>query len=270
MIARTLTSTLLAATAVIALTGAAGATDPNSIGIDVSGTGSTNTLAITQDDANLANYVGNAAGNGSLPVRGPWNTVVIDQQGGANAFMGSLTSNTGSTTASLSASYAGGRNSHTLAIGGTTAPTNPSVTIGVTNNGAGTNTISDTLDGSALTYKLTILGTGNRLANSAAASGAVTLNQSITGGNNTVANDVSGVASFTHTLALTGSGNTIANTARTGGGKTITQTIASDDSFVTVGLTGSGTQLASLTTDSGTMVDFTQASAAIIRQPPSA
>jgi len=100
MIARTLTSTLLAATAVIALTRAAGATDPNSIGIDVSGTGSTNTLAITQDDANLANYVGNAAGNGSLPVRGPWNTVVIDQQGGANALMGSLTSNTGSPSSS--------------------------------------------------------------------------------------------------------------------------------------------------------------------------
>jgi len=54
MTTRTLKSTLLAAAAVIALIGAAGAANLNSIGIDVSGTGSTSTLAITQDDASLA------------------------------------------------------------------------------------------------------------------------------------------------------------------------------------------------------------------------
>jgi hypothetical protein len=107
MTTRTLKSTLLAAAALIALTGAAGATNPNSIGIDVSGTGPTSTLAITQDDANLANSASNVAGNGALPVRGPWSTVSIDQEGGNNALRGSLQSNTGSTTASLSASYAG-------------------------------------------------------------------------------------------------------------------------------------------------------------------
>src|SRR5712691_4798949 len=262
MTTRTLKSILLAATAAIALTGAAAAANPNSIAIDVSGTGSTSTLAITQDDANLANSVSNLAGNGPLPVRGPWSTVSIDQQGGNNALRGSLQANTGSTTASLSASYAGGNNTHTLNVGGTAAPTNPRLTINVTNNGAGTNTISDTLNGTAVTYGLTILGTSNSLTNSVAASGAVALNQTITGSNNTVGNTVSGVASFTHNLALTGSGNTIANTASGGGAKTIGQTIVGSNNSVTVGLTGTGTQSSTLTTDSWTKAAFTETSAA--------
>ncbi len=262
MTTRTLKSILLAATAAIALTGAAAAANPNSIAIDVSGAGSTSTLAITQDDANLANSVSNLAGQGPLPVRGPWSTVSIDQEGGNNALRGSLQSNTGSTTARLSASYAGGKNTHTPIVGATAAPTNPQLTISVTNNGAGTNTISDTLNASALTYGLTILGTGNSPTNSVAASGAVALNQTITGSNNTVGNTVSGVASFTHNLALTGSGNTIANTANGGGAKTIGQTIVGSNNTVTVGLTGTGTQSSTLTTDSGTKVDFALASAA--------
>jgi hypothetical protein len=263
MTTRTLKSTLLAATAVIALTGAAGAAGVNTIGID-SGAGSTNTLAITQEDAVLGNIVGNGVGTGSLAIVGPWNTVSIDQQGGNNAFKGtSLKANAASTTASLSATYAGGKNTHTLNMGATTAPTNPSLTINVTNNGAGTNTISDTLNGSAVTYGLTILGTGNSLTNSVSASGAVALNQSITGSNNTVGNTVSGVASFTHNLAITGSGNNIANTASGGGAKTIGQTITGSNNLVTVGLTGAGTQSSSLTTDAATLVDYTQASAGI-------
>ncbi len=192
MTTRTLKSTLRTAAAVIALTGAAAAANLNSIGIDVSGTGSTSTLAITQDDARLANYASNVAGNGSLPVRGPWST----------------------------------------------------------------------LNASALTNGLTILGAGNTLTNSVAASGAVALNQTITGSNNTIGNTVSSVASFTHNLALTGSGNTIANTANGGGAKTIGQTITGSNNAVSVGLTGTGTQSSSLTTGSGTLVDFTQASAA--------
>src|SRR5216683_3246939 len=262
MTTRTLKAVLLAASAVIALTGAAGAAGVNTIGID-SGAGTTNTLAITQDDANLANIVGNGVGTGSLAIVGPWNTVSIDQQGGNNAFKGtSLKANAASTTASLSATYAGGKNTHTLNMGATTAPTNPSLTINVTNNGAGTNTMTDTLNGTAVTYGLTILGTGNSLTNSVAASGAVALNQTITGSNNTVGNTVSGVASFTHNLALTGSGNTIANTASGGGAKTIGQTIVGSNNAVSVGLTGTGTQSSSLTTGSGTLVDFAQASAA--------
>jgi hypothetical protein len=261
MITRTLKSTLLAATAVIALTGAAGAAGLNTIGID-SGAGSTNTLAITQDDAGtLANTVGNGVG-GSLAIVGPWDNVSIDQQGSNNAFKGtSLKANAASTTASLTATYAGGNNTHTLNMGATTAPTNPVLTINVTNNGAGINTISDTLNGSAVTYGLTIVGTGNSLTNSVGASGAVALNQAITGSNNTVGNTVSGVASFTHNLAITGSGNIIANTASGGGAKTIGQTITGSNNLVTVGLTGAGTQSSSLTTDSGTLVDFTEASA---------
>ncbi len=150
MTTRILKSTLLAATAVIALTAAAGAAGVNTIGID-SGAGTTNTLAITQDDANLNNIVGNGVGTGSLAIVGPWDTVSIDQQGGNNAFKGtSLKANAASTTASLSATYAGGKNTHTLNMGATTAPTNPSLTINVTNNGAGTNTMTDTLNGTAV------------------------------------------------------------------------------------------------------------------------
>jgi len=261
MTTRILKSTLLAATAVIALTAAAGAAGVNTIGID-SGAGTTNTLAITQDDANLANIVGNGVGTGSLAIVGPWDTVSIDQQGGNNAFKGtSLKANAASTTASLTATYAGGKNTHTLNMGATTAPTNPQLTINVTNNGAGTNTMTDTLNGTAVTYGLTILGTSNSLTNSVAASGAVALNQTITGSSNTVGNTVSGVASFTHNLALTGSGNTIANTANGGGAKTIGQTIVGSNNTVTVGLTGTGTQSSTLTTDSGTKVDFTETSA---------
>jgi len=262
MTTRILKSTLLAASAVIALTGAAGAAGVNTIGID-SGAGSTNTLAIIQDDANLNNIVGNGVGTGSLAIVGPWDNVSIDQQGGNNAFKGtSLKANAASTTASLTANYSGGKNTHTLNVGAATAPTNPSLTINVTNNGAGTNTITDTLNGTALTYGLTILGTSNSLTNSVAASGAIALNQTITGSTNTVGNTVSGVASFTNTLALTGSGNTIANTASGGGAKTIGQTIVGSNNSVTVGLTGTGTQSSTLTTDSGTKVDFTQTSAA--------
>ena len=105
-------------------------------------------LSITQDDANLGNQVsGTPGGSSALPVEGPWKTISINQQGGTNKFYGSVKAGGGSTTATLSASYTGGKNTHSLAIGATTAPTNPTVAIAVTNNGGGTNTITDTLDG---------------------------------------------------------------------------------------------------------------------------
>lgn len=262
MITRSLKSALLAATAVIALTGAAEA-QVNSIAIGVNGGGTVKTLAINQDDVNLGNVVSaNPNGSGSLPVRGPWNSISTNQAGGANSFNGALTSGAGSTTASLNAGYTGGRNAHTLSIGGTTAPVNPTVTISAHNTGGGANTIVDTLNGTSLNYNLSLSGTGNSLTNSVAATGAVALGQTITGSNNTVGNTVSGVASFDHTLGLSGSGNVIANTANTGGAKTISQSITGSDNLVTVGLTGAGTQSAYLTTDSTTRVDFTQDSAA--------
>src|SRR4029077_2385174 len=115
---------------------------------------------------------------------------------------------------------------------------------------------------SAVTYGLTIVGTGNSLTNSVAAFGAVVLNQTITESPTTVVNAVSGVASFAHNLAITGSGNTIADTANGGGAKTISQTIAGNPNLVPVGLTGTGTQSSSLTTDPAPLVDFTHVAAA--------
>lgn len=242
----------------------------NNIRIDASTSGSVKTLAITQDDANLGNQVsGNAGGTTSLPVVGPWKTISISQVGGTNVFYGSIKANSGSTTASLTASYTGGNNTQSLTIGGTTAPTNPSVSIAVDNTtGVSTNTITDTLDGTSLAYNLTVTGTGNSVTNAVAASAGVTLNQGgggygITGDNNTISNTVSGVTSFTHDLTVTGSGNTITNAASNGGNKTITQSVASSNNSLTMTLNGAGDQSAAMTVDSGSTVNYTLNNAAI-------
>ena len=240
-------SVLLGATVLIGLSAPAWATSLNEIRIDATGTGnSVNTLSITQDDAHLANQVGGlTGGTTALPVKGSWKTVTIDQQGGTNVFNGSLKATGGSANATLNASYAGGKNTHSLEIGTTTAPANPTVIIAVTNNGLGTNTINDKLDGTALSYNLALTGTGNSVTNTVAATGAITLNQGggsygITGNNNTVSNSVSGVTSFTHDLTLTGNGNTITNTAIDGGDKTITQAITGDGNNVSMTLDAAG------------------------------
>ncbi len=258
-------SVLLGATVLMGLSVPAWASSLNEIRIDATTAGSVKTLSITQDDANLGNQVGGLAGGSStLPVKGPWKTISIDQQGGTNVFNGSLKASGGSTTANLSASYAGGKNTHSLEIGTTTAPANPTVAIAVTNNGGGTNTITDRLDGNSLTYNLALAGTGNTLTNTVtASSGAVTLNQGglggygITGNNNTVGNNVSGVTSFTHNLTLVGNSNTIANTASNGGDKTITQNITGDGNTVTMTLDAAGTQGAALTVGSSSKVNYT-------------
>jgi hypothetical protein len=264
-------SVLLGATVLMGLSAPAWADPINNIRIDAtSNAGKVTTLSITQDDHNLGNQVsGGADGTTALPIAGPWDKVSIDQQGGNNKLYGAVKAKTGSTTASLTASYAGGNNSHSLTIGSVTAPANPTVQIAVTNTGGGSNTIIDTLDGTALTYNLALTGTGNSLTNAVSATGAITLNQGglggygVTGNNNTIGNTVSGVTSFTHNLTLGGSGNTIANTAINGGDKTITQNIASDGNTVSMTLDAAGSQNSSLTVDSGSKVNYTLLATAV-------
>ncbi len=262
-------SVLLGATILMGLSAPGWATSLNEIRIDATTAGSVKTLSITQDDANLTNQVGGLTGGTSaLPVKGTWKTVSIDQQGGTNVFNGSLKATSGSATATLGASYAGGKNTHSLEIGTTTAPANPTVAIAVTNSGLGTNTITDTLDGSALTYNLALTGTGNSLTNAVSASGAVILNQGggsygITGNNNTVGNNVSGVTGFTHNLTLAGNGNIIANTATNGGAKAITQAITGDGNTVSMTLDAAGSQSSALTVDVGSTVNYTLLASAV-------
>jgi len=262
-------SILLGATVLMGLSVPAWATGLNEIRIDATAAGSVQALSVTQDHANLANQVGGLTGGTSaLQVKGTWKTVSIDQLGGTNVFNGSLKATGLSANATLSASYAGGKNTHSLEIGTTTAPANPTVSIAVTNNGGGTNTITDTLDGNALTYTLGITGTGNSLTNAVAASGAVILNQGgggygITGNNNTVGNSVAGVTSFTHNLTLAGNGNTIANTAINGGAKTITQDITGDGNTISMTLDAAGSQSSALTIDSGSKVNYTLLASAV-------
>jgi len=257
-------SVLLGATILMGLAAPAWAAGLNEIRIDATTAGSVQTLSITQDTAHPDNQVGGLAGGSStLPVKGSWKTVSIDQLGATNVFNGSLKATGGSANATLTASYAGGKNTHSLEIGTTLAPANPTVAIAVTNNGLGTNTITDTLDGSALTYNLALTGTGNTLTNSVSATGPVTLNQGITGNNNTIGNTVSGVASFTHTLTLAGSGNTIANNASNGGAKTITQAITGAGNTVSMTLDAAGSQSSALTVDSASTVNYTLLASAV-------
>jgi hypothetical protein len=258
-------SLLLGATVLMGLSVPAWATSLNDIRIDATTAGSVNTLSITQDDHNLGNQVsGDSGSTTALPVKGPWKSISIDQHGSSNKFYGSLKADATSGTAgdaTLTASYSGGNNIHSLTIGtSTTAPVNPTVHIAVT--GGGSNTITDTLDGGSLTYNLALAGTGNSVINDVAATGAILLNQGgggygITGDNNSVTNTVSGVASFTHNLALVGNNNTIANTAINGGDKTITQNIDSAGNTVTMTLDAAGTQDAALTVGSSSKVDYT-------------
>jgi hypothetical protein len=175
---------LIGTTIIMGLAAPAFAASNNSISIDIgnSTSGTATLLAIVQDDANASNVVsGNGANPGSaFPVDGPWNSIAINQTGPANILKGGIKSATGSTTASLNANYAAtgtGGNTHSLSIGGTTAPVNPTVTIYAKNNGATVNTITDTLNGSALSYQLGLLGTGNTVTNNVTTTGSVTLNE---------------------------------------------------------------------------------------------
>jgi hypothetical protein len=267
-------SILLGATVLMGLSAPAWAVSFNEISIDAGTAGSVRTLSITQDTANPSNQVSKtSAGGSTLPVKGTWDTISIDQQGGANAFNGSLAADSTSTTATLTASYAGGNNTHSLKIGTrTTPPVNPSVQIAVT--GGGSNTITDTLDGNTLKYNLAIAGTGNFVTNDVSASGAVALNQGgsdgsggnygITGSFNTVSNTASGgVTSFTHNLSLTGDNNSITNLASGAATKTFTQTIQSSGNTIVMNLDSGDAQTGALTVGNGSMVNYNLHASAI-------
>jgi hypothetical protein len=257
--AKRLLALLMATVTMMMMVGPAAAVDINSIAIDASGTGKITTLSIDQDAGGLlGNTVTNLDSSAALLVRGGWDTISITQSGAGNVLQGAFKATAGSTTSSLIASYSGG-NTHTLSIGQTTAPANPQVTIDVTNNGLGTtpNTISDTLDGSALTYTLTLLGTDNSLTNSVSATGDITLNQTITGDSNTVSNSVSNATSFTQALSVVGSNNIVTNTSDGIGDKTINVSLASNGNTVSNDFTGgTGTQFSDLTANAGSVLDF--------------
>src|SRR6478752_1537577 len=133
---RTVRTLLMASAAWLAAEAALAA---NVLNIDISGTGTVKTLRIRQDATNPTNVISanGTAGGAGLQVRGPWNTLSITQLGATNTLAGAITSGA-STTAALSLTYGpgvtGGNNHHSLTIGGTTAPVNPSVTVAVINS----------------------------------------------------------------------------------------------------------------------------------------
>ena len=215
----------------------------NSIKIDVGPAGGKVTsLAIIQDDTAASNIV---SGNGTsgaagtaFPVSGSWNSIAVNQTGGNNVLKGGIKSGAGSTTASLNANYATtstGGNTHSLSIGGTTAPVDPTVKVFVSNNGASDNAITDNLNGTGLTYNLGLAGTGNTVGNAVTAATSVTLNQGdgvvagigggygIAGDNNTVANTIGSGAAVSANLRILGNGNSVTNTVTASGNVTLNQ-----------------------------------------------
>jgi len=258
-LARSAGTLLLASAAWLAASGALAA---NTLNIDISNGGTVRSLRISQD-ANGPTHVITADGatNGAaLPVRGAWNTIAITQIGQSNTLGGAFTSS-GSTTAALSLTYGaagtGGANHHTLTIGGTTAPVNPSVTVAVINSDPtnATNTITDVLDGSSLTYALTLNGSDNVISNTLSATGAVNLTESIAGGllglGNTVTNTVTGATSITGAITIASDDNEVTNLSDGAGAKTFNVNLpvsGADGNTITTDFTGgTGTQTSNLT-----------------------
>lgn len=258
-LARTARTLLMASAAWLA---AGGALAANTLNIDISNGGTVRSLRINQD-ANGPTHVvtANGATNGAaLPVRGAWNTIAITQIGQSNTLAGAITS-TGSTTAALSLTYGaagtGGANHHSLTIGGTTAPVNPSVTVAVVNTDPtnATNTITDVLDGSSLTYALTLNGADNVISNTLAATGAVSVTESITGGalgvGNTVTNTITGATSISGSISIASNDNDVSNISNGAGAKTFSVNLPSggaDGNTISTDFTGgSGTQISNLT-----------------------
>lgn len=256
---RTARTLLMASAAWLAADAALAA---NTLNIDISGSGTVRTLRIRQD-ANGPNHVISAnglGGGGTLPVRGAWNTLSITQIGQSNTLAGAITS-TGSTTAALSLTYGaagtGGNNNHSLTIGATTAPVNPTVTVAVINSDPtnAANTITDVLDGSSLTYALTLNGSDNTIANTLAATGAVSVTETINGGadgvGNTVTNTITGATSITGTIVIASDDNDVTNVSNGAGAKTFSVTLpngGADGNTISNNFTGgSGTQISNLT-----------------------
>jgi hypothetical protein len=268
-LARTARTLLLTTAAWLAADAALAA---NVLNIDVSGSGTVRTLRIRQD-ANGPSHVVSAnglAGGAAFPVRGAWNTLSITQIGQSNTLAGAITS-TGSTTAALSLSYGaaatGGNNSHSLTIGGTTAPVNPTVTVAVINSDPtnAANTITDVLDGSSLTYALTLNGSDNTISNTLAATGAVSVTETINGGSdglgNTVTNTITGATSITGTIVIASDDNDVTNLSNGAGAKTFSVTLpnggANGNTISNDFTGGSGTQISNLTvTGVASRVDY--------------
>jgi len=258
-LARTVRTLLMASAAWLAADAALAA---NVLNIDISGSGTVRTLRIRQD-ANGPSHVVSAnglAGGGAFPVRGAWNTLSITQIGQSNTLAGAITSSA-STTAALSLTYgaaaAGGNNSHSLTIGNTTAPVNPTVTVAVINSAPadGANTITDVLNGSSLTYALTVNGTENSITNTLAAIGAVNVTETINGGSdglgNTVLNTITGATSITGTIVIASDDNDVTNISDGAGAKTFSVNLpngGADGNTISNDFTGgSGTQISNLT-----------------------
>ena len=183
---------LFATTALMAMEASAFASNYINLNNPDTDTDYVNSLAITQDSAHASNTIsGNGANPGTpLNVNGPWNSITVNQYGGGNVLSGGgLKTDAGSTTASVTATYgssAGGGtrgfNTHSLTIGATNAPVDPSVTISVANTagspGSGNkNAITDVIDvsgGGTLTYGLTVTGDSNTIANTVSAGGNTT------------------------------------------------------------------------------------------------
>jgi hypothetical protein len=192
--------------------------------------------------------VNGAGGNTSqFLVNGPWNNITIGQTGGAmasNTLSGSISSTTAGTPppSNFSATYATttalGTNAHTLALssGGTVG-----ATIAVNNSGASPNAITDNLtaDG-AITYGLTVNGTGNNVTNTIAGATSISLT------------DIIGTAATTDPVAaaVNANNNTIANSSIGSGAKTISVTLLGSNNTATNAF-GSSTdaQSSTLTTD---------------------
>ena len=229
--------------AALALAAAGPAMAANTIKLDVTGSGNgVKTLSINQDATNHTNTITSdgTAGGGQLTVLGKWKTISISQTGFGNVLktVSGITGDTASTDANLSLTYisaaTGGKNIHSLSIGGTTAPTDAAVTVSMTNNdavNAANNTLTDVLDGTSLGYTLDLVGANNTISNTIAATGAVTLNEIVHGGTsasgNTVTNSITGADSASVTLAVYSNGNTITNTSDGAGDKTISITLPS-------------------------------------------
>jgi len=256
-LARTVRTLLMASAAWLAADAALAA---NVLNIDISGTGTVRTLRIKQDPTNPSNVISanGTAGGAALQVRGPWNTLSITQLGATNTLAGAIKSGA-STTAALSLTYGtgvtGGNNHHSLTIGGTTAPVNPSVTVAVINSAPATsNTITDVLDGTSLTYGLTMNGTANVISNTLAASGAVTLSETITGGaagvGNNVTNSITGATSIAGTIVILSDDNDVTNTSTSAGAKVFSVSLPSGSNGNTISndfTGGSGAQTSNLT-----------------------
>jgi hypothetical protein len=268
---------LLGTTILVGLAGPVFAASLNTIAIDATGNGGNSavqSLSIIQDDITSTNTV---SGNGSssssatqLPVRGTWNSISISQAGGNNTLKGAIKTSTSlSSTASLNANYvttSTGANTHSLTIGGTAAPANPSVTIFVKNNGSAANTVTDTLDGASLSYDLGLQGTGNTVTNNVSAGvGGITLTQGgstygissnygIAGDGNTVSNALSSAGGTVFAaLMVNGDTNSVTNTVTTSGGAiTLTQGGAG------YGITGGGNSVTNTIGQSVAVNSFTQ------------